>query len=158
MVILDDAGNGFRDREHEWPDAITASGSRPAIILKMSQPLGEGKLWEHLISFHGDNLITVVSANDLRDWGVHISYRLSWERVAEDFIWQVQNNPILKPLTKSRNLIVRFGIDGAIHYTRTENRVSAVLYYDPALSEDGFAEQYQGKMQGLSGAFIAGLA
>jgi len=158
MVILDDAGNGFRDREQKWPDAIRVPGSQPGIILKMSQPLGEGKLWEHLVSSHGDKLVTVVSANDLRDWGVHISYRLSWERVAEDFIWQVQNNPILKPLTKSRNLIVRFGIDGAIHYTRTGNTVSAVLYYDPALSEDGFAEQYQGKMQGLTGAFIAGLA
>jgi hypothetical protein len=158
MVILDDAGNGFRDRENDWPDAVRVSVSRPAIILKMSQPLGEGKLWEHLISSHEDNLITVVSANDLRDWGVHISYRLSWERVAEDFIWQVQNNPVLKPLIKSRNLIVRFGIDGAIHYTRTGNMVSAVLYYDPALSEDGFAEQHQGKMQGLTCAFISGLA
>ena len=158
MVILDDAGNGFRDAENLWPGAIRASGSRPVIILKMSQPLGEGKLWEHLISSHGDNLITVVSANDLRDWGVHISYRLSWERVAEDFIWQVQNNPILKPLIKSRNLIVRFGIDGAIHYTRAGNTVSAVLFYDPALSEDGFAEQHQGKMQGLTCAFISGIA
>jgi len=158
MVILDDAGNGFRNRELEWPDAIKRSKSKPTIILKMSQPLAEGKLWDHLVPSYGNDLITVVSANDLRDRGVHISYRLSWERVAEDFIWQVQNNPILKPLTKSRNLIVRFGIDGAIHYTRTESRISAVLYYDPALCEDGFAEQYQGKMQGLTCAFIAGLA
>jgi hypothetical protein len=158
MVILDDAGNGFRDRDTLWPSAIKASGSQPIILLKMSQPLGEGKLWEHLISYHGDNLITVVSANDLRDWGIHISYRLSWERVAEDFIWQVQNNPILKPLIRSRNLIVRFGTDGAIHYTSAGNTGSAVLFYDPSLSEDGFAEQHQGKMQGLTCVFIAGIA
>jgi hypothetical protein len=158
MVILDDAGNGFRDAEDAWPRAIRAATSRPVIILKMSQPLGTGKLWEHLITSHGDRLITVVSANDLRDLGVHISYRLSWERVAEDFLWQVQNNRVLQSLLQCRNLIVRFGIDGAIHYTKKNGKLSAELYYDPELLEDGFAGQHQGKMQGISCAFIAGLA
>jgi hypothetical protein len=158
MVILDDAGNGFRDAAESWPRAIREEKLRPLIILKMSQPLGTGKLWEHLINNHGDCLVTVVSANDLRDLGVHISYRLSWERVAEDFVWQMQNNLLLQSLLQCRNLIVRFGIDGAIHYTKKNDRISAVLYYDPELLEDGFFELHQGKMQGLSGAFVAGLA
>ena len=157
FVILDDAGNGFRDVEALWPRAIRKS-SGPLIILKMSQPLATGKLWEHLVAHHRDNLVTVVSANDLRDWGVHLSYRLSWERVAEDFVWQVQNNPIVKPLIKSRHLIVRFGVDGAIHCVKKGEGISADLLYDPATSEDGFAEQYQGKIQGLTCAFITGIA
>ena len=156
MVILDDAGNGFRDAEELWPVQSWQEKLQPLIILKMSQPLGTGKLWEHLINNHGDYLVTVISANDLRDLGVHISYRLSWERVAEDFIWQVQNNLILQSLLQCRNLIVRFGIDGAIHYTKKNDRISAELYYDPELLEDGFFELHQGKMQGLSGAFVAG--
>ena len=158
LVILDDAGIGFRDAEDRWPRAVRDATARPLIVLKMSPPLGTGSLWDHLISCHGDRLITVVSANDLRDLGVHISYRLSWERVAEDFIWQVRNNTILQPLLRCRNLIVRFGVDGAIQYTMKNGERSAKLYYDPELLEDGFAEQHQGKMPGLSGAFIAGLA
>jgi hypothetical protein len=157
IVILDDAGNGFRDTEQLWPCAIREEKLQPLIILKMSQSLGTGKLWEHLIKNYGDGLITVVSANDLRDLGVHISYRLSWERAAEDFIWQVQNNLVLQSLLQCRNLIVRFGIDGAIHYMKKNDRISAELYYDPERLEDGFFELYQGKMQGLSDAFVAGL-
>ncbi|WP_321508180.1 RyR domain-containing protein [uncultured Methanoregula sp.] len=158
MVIIDDAGNGFRDTEEVWPLLRKTAAAKPPIILKMSSPLGEGPLWEHLTTEYGEQLVTLVTANDLRDWGVHISHRLSWERSLEDFSWQLRNNKIVHPLLKCRNLIVRFGIDGAIHYRKTGDKVSVELYYDPALPEDGFADQYQGKMQGLSNAFTAAVA
>ena len=40
LVILDDAGNGFRDKEEIWPKALRERG--PLIILKMSRPLQTG--------------------------------------------------------------------------------------------------------------------
>ncbi|MFA4876440.1 MAG: RyR domain-containing protein [Methanoregula sp.] len=158
MVIIDDAGNGFRDTEAVWPLLIKKTGPGPRIILKMSSPLAQGPLWEHLTSEHADELVTLVTANDLRDWGAHISHRLSWERSLEDLYWQIRNNPVIQPLLRCRNLIVRFGIDGAVHYTKSGDTISVELYYDPALAEDGFADQYKGSMQGLSNAFTAGLA
>ncbi len=158
LVVIDDAGNGFRDIPGVWPKAITDPGKSPLIILKMSRPIASGVLWEHLQKHHHDHLIVVISANDLREMGVSISQRLSWERTAEDFAWQMANNPIIKSLAACRTLLVRFGLDGAIHYANDRGHVSARLFYDPAYLEDGFKEQHKGDMQGITSAFVAGLS
>ncbi len=79
LVVLDDAGNGFRDEGKWWPLAITAPDRTPLVILKMSRPLMEGELWRHLTSVHADNLVVVVSADDLRTQEVNIPRRLSWD-------------------------------------------------------------------------------
>jgi hypothetical protein len=46
IVILDDAGNGFRSQEKYWPSALLEDGKKPVVIYKMSRPLAAGKLWE----------------------------------------------------------------------------------------------------------------
>ena len=161
MVILDDAGNGFRNEKDVWPKAILEKGKCPIIILKMSQPLADGALWDHLTkeqNAHSKNLILIIDANDLRKLGVNISRHLSWEQTTEDFYWQMINNPQIKPLAACKNLIVRFGLDGAIHYTNTDGKINASLYYDPNLGEDGYKEQYEGDMQGVTAAFVAAFA
>ena len=156
LVILDDAGNGFRDDESVWPQVIKGD-ERPLIILKMSRPLGKGGLWELLTSKHPERLVVVIHADDLRECDVDISRRLSWERTAQDFLWQITNNQTISQLAKCANLIVRFGIEGAIHYSRKDGDVEARLYYDPAHIEGGYRENHAGGMQGLTSAFIAGL-
>ncbi|MEW6386503.1 MAG: RyR domain-containing protein [Thermodesulfobacteriota bacterium] len=158
LVVLDDAGNGFRDEEGVWPRAVTAPGQNPLVILKMSRPLQTGGLWQRLRRDHDQNLVVVVSANDLRAEGVKISRQLSWERTAMDFVWQMANNQDLEDLKQCRNLIVRFGLDGAIHYYQGESGPEAQLYYDPLLEEGGFKDTVgRGGMIGLSIAFVAAL-
>lgn len=158
LVVLDDAGNGFRDEPSAWPQALAAAGRQPLVLLKMSRPLATGPLFQKLTRSHGDRLVVVIDGDDLRCEGANVSRRLSWERTAKDLVWQMANNRRLAALAACRNLVIRFGLDGAIHRTAGADRVSAVLYYDPARIEGEFDEQHPGEMIGLGAAFLAALA
>ncbi len=160
LVVIDDAGNGFRHADAYWPQAITDEDASPIIILKMSRPLPvdtDHPLWRTLIDRHADRLIVVMNADDLRECGANISRRLSWEQTAEDFVWQMTSNPRFAELARCTNLIVRFGLEGAIHYTSAGDD-SATFYYNPSLLEDGSSETIPGLMQGTTAAFVAALA
>jgi hypothetical protein len=157
IIVLDDAGNGFRDNPESWPAALTQPDSRPFIILKMSHPLIEGHLWKQLIENHADRLIVVISANDLRTLGANISRRLSWERTVTDLAWQIRYNPDLRPLLAAHTLVIRIGIDGALILQHSVEKISAIFLFDPQGYEDAYKDQYPGDMQGITPAFIAAL-
>ena len=157
IVVLDDAGNGFRDNPKYWPKAIVEADKRPLVIYKVSRPLAEGQLWEHICKNHADRLIVIVNADDLRSTGVNISRCLSWEKTALDFVWQMASNPKLLPLANCSDVIVRFGLDGVIHYTKKDNKVQSKLYFDPLTIEDEFKTKYPGEMQYIYSAFTAAL-
>ena len=114
IVVLDDVGNGFRDSPAVWPAAVCTEGKDPIVIHKMSRPLAGGGLWDTLRNAHADRLVVVVSADDLREEGLKISRRLSWERTATDFAWQIASSPRHVALANCTNLVVRFGTEGAI--------------------------------------------
>lgn len=156
VVVLDDAGNTFRDHEEAWPLAIRTAGKPSLVIMKMSRPISGGPLFDRVRLAHLDKLILVVNADDLRGQGIDLSRSLSWERTAREFLWQMSNNPDLEHLAGLPHLVVRFALDGAIHYTGMPNR-AARLYFDPALPEYGFWERHPGHMVGLTDAFIAAL-
>lgn len=154
MVVIDDAGNGFRDYETSWPSALK---NDPVVVLKMSRPLTEGNLWKELNDNHAEKLVIILNSNDLRDHGANISKHLSWERTALDFMWEITNNPKLVELKECKNLIVRFGIDGAILY-QNKRDIKARLFYDSQVSEGGYEDKIQGTMQGYGCAFVAAVA
>ena len=155
IVVIDDAGNGFRDEEPAWPAALKDKRKEPFVVLKMCRPLARGKLWDWVQKGHAERSVVVISADDLRTEGIHISRQLSWERTATDFIWQITNNRSLNPLAACHNLIVFFGLDGAIHYMKDKDSFKVHLYYDPLQIEGGFNQIYRGKMVGLTSAFVA---
>lgn len=157
IVAIDDAGNGFRDEEPAWPAALRDKRKEPFVVLKMCHPLARGKLWDWVQKGHAERLVVVVSADDLRTEGVHISRQLSWERTATDFIWQITNNRSLNSLAACHNLVVCFDLDGAIHYMKDGDSFKAYLYYDPLQIEGGFNQIYRGGMVGLTSAFVAAL-
>ncbi|MGP8320485.1 MAG: hypothetical protein ACT6FD_06830, partial [Methanosarcinaceae archaeon] len=157
MVVLDDAGNGFRDDETMWPLAIRDRGVKPIVVCKMHRPLASGDLWKHVSKDHSDRLVVIVTADDLRASGMNISRSLSWERTAKEFVWQMAYNAGIG-LTGCTNLVVRFGLEGAIHYTLVGDHATARLYFDPTMSEGDFTHNYPGKMQGISSVFVAALA
>lgn len=158
LVVIDDAGNGFRDYKGAWPKAIAGKGKGPLVILKMGRPIGSGALWDHLVRSHAQNLVVIVGANDLRDVGISISRCLSWEQTAEDFRWQIANNPAIRSLAGCHHVIVRFGLDGAIYYRNDGKTISSRLFYDPASMEDDYRGRYRGDMQGVTNAFVAAVA
>lgn len=158
ILILDDAGNGFRNAPQEfWPLVLT-KGNPDHIIYKMSNPLTEGKLWEKVSRECADKLILIITADDLRRFGAKISRKVSWESTAKDFIWQMACNPKLLSLNICNSLIVRFGVDGAIVYRRREGEVDAHLFYDPKIGEDNFSDYYPGNMLGIGAPFTASIA
>ena len=157
LVVLDDAGNGFRDHADLWPSALS-NGAEPLVVVKMSRPLTAGALFDDLRRRHAGRLVLVLAADDLRREGVKISRRLSWERTAKDFVWQMASNPALLPLNACAAVVVRFGVDGAIVYASRNGSVEAWLYYDPATGEDAAGEVWPGEMIGLGSVFTAGLA
>jgi hypothetical protein len=157
MVVLDDAGNGFRDDEMRWPLAIQDEAKTPIVVCKMHRPLTSGDLWEHVSRKHSERLVVVVTADDLRASGMNLSRSLSWERTAKEFVWQMAYNSGLG-LADCTNLVVRFGLEGAIHYTLVGDHAISRLYFDPTMSEGDFTHNYPGKMQGISSVFVAALA
>jgi hypothetical protein len=156
-IVLDDSGNGFRDETDTWDDLIANSKTRQAkVILKMSRPLGQGPLWEALLE-SGNLFLLIVEADNLRLMDVKISRCLSWERTAQDLVWQVAHNRCLDFLHKPEYLIVRFGADGAVLFNNRDDQVSPKLFFDPICGEEDFESVYPGKMVGIGNAFTAGL-
>ena len=154
IIVLDDAGNGFRDHSEVWHGALKCMGD-PLIVYKMSTPLITGALWKEVCKKSPENLIMVINANDLRQIpGVHISKSLSWERTAKDFVFQLHRLDELKELQQCPYLIVLFGTDGAILY-RGGKGANATLVFDQCSLEGGFAARIDGSMVGLTSIFTA---
>jgi len=164
LVVLDDAGNGFRDTRAAW-QALLAEARAGWLIVKMASPLATGPMWEAVR--HGplgpaghrdpERLIVVLNADDLRAEGIALSRRLSWERTAEDFVRELGSNGRLDTLATCAHLIVRFDCDGVIHH-RGRNSEPPVLYFDPAHAEGEFVDAQAGRMMGMTAAFTAILA
>ena len=158
IVLLDDAGNGFREAKEVWPAALTTKGKKPIVILKVSRPLDQGSLWELLREKHADRLVVVITADKLRREAAHISRCLSWERTATDFVWQMSWNDKLAPLGKAAYLVVPLSLDGAILHEAHNATPTSRLYYEPKTTEKDFYECHPGGMIGAGSAFVAALA
>lgn len=156
MVIIDDENNGFNLNMDYWPLAIKTPGKHPVVLYKLNNPNESSKLWKHLENNHLENTIVIINADDLRSKGVNISKSLSWEKTAQNFLWQMDNNPNLEFLSKSYHLIVPFGLEGAIYY-RNDKVAESRLYFLPYEIEGGLAKENQGKMYGLTSCFVSGL-
>ena len=156
IVVLDDAGNGFRDKPEAWPAAISDAKTKPQVVLKMHAPLFQGALWKHVLKHHGERLIVVLLPDDLRAAGVNLGRGLSWERTALDFVWQMSAHPMLPSLSRCSHVLVMFGLDGAIDYQPGAEHPTT-LYYDPTNIEGGYADGYAGSMIGATSAFVAGV-
>ena len=191
LLVLDDAGNGFREHEPAWlpllpPLAAPHDRGPDWVVLKMSRPLAQntpGHLWNEVRprnseyprrdvktkAIDPDRLIVIVNADDLRHHGVQLTSGLSWERVAQDFVRNFGSVGKLSALVNCRNLIVRFGCEGLIHYRGLKQE--PVLWFEQSCIEDDLRpvtkdEQsedgtrlppHSERMIGVTAAFTAGL-
>ena len=162
IVIIHDDNKYFRDSENLWSPIDNLDGKDSLFILKMSRPLAQGDLWEFLKN--QPNLIVIIRADDLREKGLRISRSLSWERTAYDFLNEMEKNrkgegnPNIKDISQCKNLIVRFGVDGAILCQYDGEKANYTLFFDPEVFEGALEQKIEGRyMKGLRSAFISGL-
>ena len=167
LIVLDDHGNGFRNDESSWPDALKRWDGKTPLIHKMRHPMDKARhrdeLWERIeprLKAGDANYLLVISADDLRRTdGVKISQGLSWERTAKELLHQLRYAPVLEPLRWCPCVIVTFGWDGAIVYRNQSGSAEpvATLHFDPQRIEGGFAAEYPGTMFGQASVFLAAL-
>jgi len=156
LVLLDDAGNGFRDNETVWPLALT--GCTPLVIHKVRRPLARGKLWKYLEP-HADRTIALLSADDLRGDGGKISRGLSWEQTATDLFLSLSDEPRFLGLQRCPFIVVPLALEGAMLVLCKDGKVKgAHLWYIPNQVEGDLLRMGRGDMSGFGSAFAAAIA
>ncbi len=160
LIVLDDANLGFRDHQEYWPRVLSSNTAKPWVLLKIARPVAEGKLWHHLQEHHADQLIAVMTVNDLRGYsGVHISRQISWERTAQDLVWELLYNPHVNAITRCLHVVISFDTAGAILLSRKlGNTLDATLFFDPKVMEGEWGRNYKGYMIGYTTCLTAGIA
>jgi len=152
VVVIDDAGIGFRDasRRKLWSFAREGSDKKCPdwIVLKLTGPIGQSALWDEITSQCKNNLVVIVPAEELRRRDVRLSRGLSWEATAEDLAAELRGNPQLKPMLKARHLIVTFQSDGAFWVDNNSEGAKSLLVFDASRAEGEWSES-----QGKGGAF-----
>lgn len=159
IIIIDDSNLGFRDQPSLWPKAITdpaGNNNAPWIIVKMSQPIAEGALWEHLVSNFSDRLIVVLSINDLRESAIQVSAQISWEKTAQELIWELTHNPMINSLTNSAYTIVSFGPTGALLLPGVKKHERSQLLFDPLHMEREWPAG-KGEIIGKTSVLVTGI-
>jgi hypothetical protein len=159
LVVLNDAGLGFRERL--WPpSSAELDVHRPWILLRMAKPVAQGTLWERLQPF-ADRMITVIHIDDLRLGEVGISRELSWERTAQELLWELLYNPRVTRLAQCAHLVVSFTTAGALVFSRvpeTQDGPKCQLVFDPSMTERTWHEEHPGEMIGGLSSLTASIA
>ena len=159
IIVLDDSNLGFRDQPSHWPKAIShpdEDKNAPWIIVKMSQPVAQGALWEHLVSKFSDRLIVVLSINDLRQSAIQVSAQISWEKTAQELIWKLTHNLMINSLTNSAYTIVSFGPTGAILLPGVKKHEPSQLLFDPIYMEREWPAG-KGEIIGKTSVLVTGI-
>jgi len=150
IVVLDDAGESFRQKEQNalWhlPHAAQAAALPAWIVLKLAGPIGQGDLWDKLMTCQPrQRLVILTSARLLRRVDVRLSQGLSWERTVEHLRQELDENPAIRQLGAARHLIVNFEGDGAIwiDFSRSD-QPNARLVFDAQHAEGEWASGLKG--------------
>jgi hypothetical protein len=157
ILIIDDAALGFRANPEQWPQAIRSPDAASWIVVKMAKPVAEGQLWEHLLRHAPDRLIVLTTIDDLRQSEVQISRQLSWERTAQDILWELTHNPRVNGLSRCAHVIVSLGAAGAIHLSQQDGKPLAMLLFDTQCMEGEWENEHPGGMFGYTTCLTAAI-
>ncbi len=111
-------------------------------------------------------MIVVTTVDELRRSEVQISQGLSWERTAQDVVWEITHNPRVNGLSRCFATIVSFNTEGAIllfgkHDMEGSEKETpgtcARLFFDPQCMEGMWQQQYPGHMIGYASCLVAGI-
>ncbi len=156
LVVLDDAGFDFRRRPELWPLALSSKQYKGPILLKLSDPVAQGPLWERLVPAYADRLVVLVTADDLRASGMQLSRALSWERTAQDAFWELTHNRDISSLSKCAAVIVTFRAAGCLLLVRQPDGSSLCkLIFDPHNIEGSWEAGFEGRIIGYNTCLAA---
>ncbi|MBK7215009.1 MAG: hypothetical protein IPH88_17305 [Bacteroidales bacterium] len=171
ITIVDDAGMDFgsqTNRKTVWPwvselDKGTRNKPHPGLVIcKKSGNLKKGDLWKELLNLSKEgkiNLVTIVSASDIRRQDARVSSRISWEQSALDLVYELKNNIALVGLTECRMLVVTFGSSGALVVSNKTTGVREYkLIFDACHLEGEWEAKAEGNMIGKMSCFTAAFA
>ncbi|MBK9305035.1 MAG: ATP-binding protein, partial [bacterium] len=159
ILVIDEAGLGFRNRPETWTPHLT-DGDPRWIVLKMSHPACCGSLWTRLLDpGYLDRLIVIISADDLRRSGAAISQGLSWEQSVQDLLGDLAYHAELRGLAAARHVVVNFGDDGALWVDNSDRALPRRrLIFDPGHLEGNWREGIEGNVPGSGSCLPAALA
>lgn len=152
-LLIEDSNLGFRNTSGVWPTSLTDASAQPRhIILKMSNPLTSGALWDTLERHHGDRLTIYCSANDLRKEYAPLGQALSWERTGSDLVNAIRERRSFRGASR---VIVSLGLSGAVIVERDGG---ATLVFDPTHQEGDWERRRPGLPAGLGTCLTASMA
>ncbi len=166
LVILNDAGLGFREQPQLWPKSITSSKQHPWVILKMAHPVTSGSLWEHLQEYCSNRLVVIMTIDDLRRMEVQVSREISWERTAQDLLWELTYNPQINALSRCAFTVISFGAAGALllsgqdaaeDISGLQRNLRCKLFFDPRVIEGMWEHDFPGGIMGCTSCLTAGI-
>jgi hypothetical protein len=98
-------------------------------------------------SFKGNKII-VTKSETLRSYGANISRSLSWEKTANETVWQVTQNRFLRDhLLYAQVVLITFGLEGIIIIDNTKPRPGGwenTLWFSPSYMEDDVQTNHPG--------------
>ena len=148
ILVIDDAGLGFRDNKnvYEWITKPSPAPDGPKwVVVKLSGSIGPSVFWDLLVKKYSERLVVIISADRLRQQPLRLSKGLSWEETAEDLAAEMKSNLVLTPLKSARHVIVTFRSDAAMWFDHSETVIKSTLVFDAARAE-GEWEEMQGKV------------
>lgn len=152
-LLIEDSNLGFRGNPEMWPPSLAVGGGAPGhIILKVSNPLTSGPLWQTLERHHADRLTIYCSANDLRKEYAPLGQALSWERTGSDLVAAIRERESFR---EARRVIVSLGMSGAIV---VERGGPATMIFDPTHQEGDWERRHPGLPAGLGTCLTASMA
>jgi hypothetical protein len=153
LAVLDDGGLNFRRDDRFWPQAIR-NGSAAWVLVKMADPVAEGPLWAELLA-RPERVAVVIAVNDLRLAAVQVSRELSWERTAEDLLWELVHNPRVNSLSRCAHVVVSFNRTGALLLSKDRD---CKLFFDQRFIERSSEDKLPGRMIGHTSSLTASIA
>jgi len=161
VVVLSDGGMGFRDDKRHWPTA--AMSAAKWIVLKTSDPVGTGPLWDYVTTKHRERLVLQIGAHDLRRLPARISQGLSWEKTIADVIREVMPAGALEQLSHCRHLVVTLDVEAAlwIDFGRVKKATlspRAVFVHESSVVEGEWGHRTEGSAFGFQSCVAASLA
>ena len=92
----------------------------------------------------------LTTIDDLRQSEVQISRQLSWERTAQDILWELTHNPHVNGLSRCKHVVISLGAAGAVYLTTPDGEGRARLFFDPQYMEWEWENEYLGGMFGYT--------
>ena len=154
LLVFDDADLGFRDAAASLP----TGGPATWVVLKQARPVARGALWERLLDEAAERLVVVLTIDDLRGREIQVSRALSWERTAQDLLWELVNKPSVNALSRVAHTVVSFGCAGAVLLsTSGGGDPTCRLLYDPASVEGEWEARHRGQVMGATSCMTTAL-